>query len=83
MTTENFGNSDTGGDWQKCHCSRISQYPTIFKLIRSFFSGTKRTHPAPELPSSAKMKIWATWNIHLAYSTGALVALRLPSPRCG
>ena len=23
LNTENFGYIDTGGDWQKCHCSRL------------------------------------------------------------
>ena len=34
--TDNFGHSDTGGDWQKCHCSLMSQYLMIFSMRRPF-----------------------------------------------
>ena len=40
--TENFGYSDTatGGDWQKCHFNRLSQYPMIFTK-KVLFKGPK------------------------------------------
>ena len=34
--TENFGYSNTEGDWQKCHCCRLSLYLIIFSIKRSF-----------------------------------------------
>ena len=36
VDTENFGYSDTNGDWQKCHYNPLSQYPMIFSVRRSF-----------------------------------------------
>ena len=33
---ENFGYSDTIGDWQRCHYNRLSQSPMIFTIRRSF-----------------------------------------------
>ena len=29
LITKNFGYIDTGGDWQKCHCCRLSQYEKV------------------------------------------------------
>ena len=47
LSTENFGYSDTAlvgnGDWHKCHFSRLSQYPMIFRMRRSFL-GPKNGH---------------------------------------
>ena len=31
-TTENIGYTDSGGDCQKCHCSRLSHNPIIFSI---------------------------------------------------
>ena len=32
ISTEHFGYSDTNGDWQKCHSTRLSQYVMIFNV---------------------------------------------------